>query len=115
MRTEHVEQRELVQWFRQTYSPVLIFAIPNGGQRTLATASRLKVEGVVPGIPDLFVPEWLLWVEMKRAKNGQLSPAQAEKIEYLTAVCGHDVIVGAGMEDARNKITAFAQSCTFMK
>ena len=105
MRTEHVEQRELVQWFRQTYS-VLIFAIPNGGQRSLATASRLKVEGVVAGIPDLFVPEWSLWIEMKRVKGGRLSPAQVERIEYLTASCGHEVIVGAGFEDAREKILA---------
>jgi hypothetical protein len=101
-----VEQRELVQWFRRTYEQVLIFAIPNGGQRSIATASSLKVEGVVPGIPDLFVPEWLLWIEMKRVKNGKLSPAQVEKIEYLTSVCGHRAIVGLGFDDAREKILA---------
>ena len=30
--SEHLEQREFVRWFRQTYKGVRIFAIPNGGQ-----------------------------------------------------------------------------------
>lgn len=34
----------------------LIFAIPNGGQRSKATAGKLKAEGVRAGIPDLFLP-----------------------------------------------------------
>ena len=68
--TEHEEQREYVRWFRQAYPEVRIMAIPNGGARSPATASRLKAEGVSPGVPDLFVPAWGLWVEMKRAKGG---------------------------------------------
>ena len=59
--TEHEEQRELVRWFRQGYKGVRIFAIPNGGARSIATAGRLKVEGVSPGVPDLFIPAWRLW------------------------------------------------------
>ena len=56
--TEHEEQREVVRWFRQTYKGVRIFAIPNGGARSPATAGRLKAEGVSSGVPDLFVPAW---------------------------------------------------------
>lgn len=104
--TEHEEQRELVRWFRQTYREVRIFAIPNGGARSKATAGRLKVEGVSPGVPDLFVPAWRLWVEMKRTKGGSLSAEQKDWIAYLESVefC---CIVGKGADDAKAKISAF--------
>ena len=97
--TEHEEQREYVRWFRQTYPDVRIMAIPNGGARSQATAGRLKAEGVSPGVPDLFVPAWGLWVEMKRAKGGKVSPEQKEWHSYL-ASCGYRVIIGLGQTDA---------------
>jgi hypothetical protein len=103
MKTEHEEQRELVKWFRQTYVQVLIFAIPNGGARSIATAGRLKAEGVVKGVPDLFVPAWELWIEMKRTKGGSLSPDQNLMHLYLKSV-GYQVIVAKGFEDARQQI-----------
>ncbi len=104
--SEHVEQSMLVQWFRRSYPNVLIFAIPNGGARSKATAGKLKVEGVVPGIPDLFVPEWKLWVEMKRTKGGVVSDEQFGMIDYLQSV-GYHVIVGKGAEHAKAQILEF--------
>ena len=103
--TEHEEQRELVRWFRQTWPGVRIFAIPNGGARSKATAGRLKAEGVSPGVPDLFIPAWGLWVEMKRQKGGALSAAQKDWIEYLT-ICGYRCIVAKGADDAMTQIRA---------
>ena len=103
--TEHEEQRELVRWFRQTYSGVRIFAIPNGGARSKATAGRLKAEGVASGVPDLFIPEWKLWIEMKRAKGGSLSPEQKDWIKYLESV-GFCCIVGKGAQDAKRQISS---------
>ena len=103
VRTEHEEQRDLVSWFRKTYPNVLCFAIPNGGQRSATTAAKLKVEGVTKGIPDLFVPEWNLWIEMKRVKGGVLSKEQKEVIEYLK-YCTHKVVIGLGFDDAKQKI-----------
>ena len=97
--TEPEEQREYVRWFRQTYPEVRILAIPNGGARSPATAGRLKAEGVSPGVPDLFIPAWGLWVEMKRAKGGKVSQEQKEWHSYL-AKCGYRVIVGLGQTDA---------------
>jgi hypothetical protein len=101
--SEHLEQARLVMWFRRSYPDTLIFAIPNGGLRSKSQAMKLKVEGVVPGIPDLFVPEWKLWIEMKKVKGGVVSKEQQLMIKYLQSV-GYDVIVGLGAEDAKAQI-----------
>lgn len=107
--TEHEEQRELVRWFRQGYRGVRIFAIPNGGQRSAATAVRLKVEGVSPGVPDLFIPEWRLWIEMKRTKGGSLSAEQKEWISYLEG-CGYTCFVAKGAAQAKEMVLGFVPS-----
>jgi hypothetical protein len=103
---EHEEQRELVRWFRQTWPGVRIFAIPNGGARSKATAGRLKAEGVSSGVPDLFIPAWGLWLEMKRIKGGSVSAEQKDWMAYLESV-GFSCIVGKGAEDAKGKLQAF--------
>jgi hypothetical protein len=103
MKTEHEEQRELVRWFRQTYPATLIFAIPNGGARSPATASRLKAEGVVKGVPDLFIPAWETWIEMKRVKGGSTSLEQDIMHLYLRGLF-YTVLVAKGFEDAKQQI-----------
>ena len=103
MNSEHIEQVRLVSWFRRQWPGVRIFAIPNGGGRSMAQGASLKAEGVQAGIPDLFVPEWSLWVEMKRQAGGVVSPIQRDWIEYLEGI-GHRVIVGRGFEDAKRQI-----------
>ena len=105
MKTEHEEQRELVQWFRRSGS-VRIFAIPNGGARSAGTGARLKAEGVSSGVPDLYVPAWNLWIEMKRESGGTVSAAQKDWIEYLESV-GHTVIVAHGKDAAIESICKF--------
>jgi len=104
--SEHYEQRELVMWFRQTWPGVRIFAIPNGGRRSISEAGRLKAEGVSSGVPDLFIPAWKLWVEMKRSKGGSVSAKQKDWMAYLESV-NHWCIVGKGADDAKAKISAF--------
>lgn len=104
--TEDHEQMMLVQWFRRTYPGVLIFSVPNGGHRHPAVAAKMKATGVVKGVPDLFVPAWRLWVEMKRAKGGSLSPEQKDWRDYLQGA-GYWVIVGKGADDAKRQISAF--------
>lgn len=108
IRSEHVEQREFVQWFRQTHKGVLIYAIPNGGKRNPREALKLKVEGVTKGIPDLHIPAWLLWVEMK-AEDGKVSPDQKEIAAYLEGE-GHKVIFAWGKEDAVKQVTDFIKT-----
>ena len=101
--SEHFEQRELVKWFRQSFDGVRIFAIPNGGARSITTAAKLKVEGVSAGVPDLYVPEWKLWIEMKRTKGGVVDKNQKDWHEYLTAI-GDRVIVCRGADEAKRMI-----------
>jgi hypothetical protein len=106
---ESDEQIMFVQKFRQQYVGVLIHSIPNGGLRQAREALRLKNEGVVKGIPDLFIPEWSLWVEMKRQKGSSLSTDQKEIISHLEDV-GHKVIVGYGWQDALLKVNQFKEN-----
>jgi len=101
--SEHLEQARVVSWFRQTYADTLIFAIPNGGLRSKSQALKLKVEGVVPGIPDLFIPAWRVWVEMKKEKGGVVSKEQQNMIKYLQSV-NYCVIVCLGAEDAKTQL-----------
>ena len=107
--SEDHEQMMLVQWFRRTYPDVRIFSVPNGGHRHPAVAATMKVTGVASGVPDLFVPAWRLWVEMKRTKGGSLSPEQKDWIKYLESV-GFCCIVGKGAEDAKRQISAFSST-----
>jgi hypothetical protein len=93
----------LVQWFRRTYPNVLIFSVPNGGHRRPAVAAKMKATGVVKGVPDLFIPAWELWVEMKRVKGGSTSLEQDMMHLYLRSV-GYKVIVTKGFEDAQRQI-----------
>ena len=105
---EHNIQCACVRWFNLQWPQYrgLLFAIPNGGARSKATAGKLKAEGVVPGVADLIllvptkyrVNAYLeaifpaLCIEMKTS-NGRQSPEQKEwqaKVErqgYRYAVC----------------------------
>lgn len=105
--SEHLEQVRLVSWFRRSYPDVRIFAVPNGGHRGAGQGLALKAEGVQAGVPDLHIPAWSLWVEMKRAKGGTVSPDQRDWIAYLEGI-GHRVIIGRGFEDAKRQIDVLA-------
>jgi hypothetical protein len=65
----------------------LVFAVPNGSYRTIGAATRLKMEGVKPGPPDVWCPVPRggytgLVIEMK-APGGSLSPEQADWLSAL--------------------------------
>ena len=104
--TEHTEQVQFVTAVRQFFPHVLVFSIPNGGFRMAKEASRLKAEGVLPGVPDLFIPEARgrshgLFIEMKRLglTKSSLSSAQKSVHDQLRAR-GYAVAVCYGFEDA---------------
>jgi hypothetical protein len=101
-RTEHVEQREFVQWVRQM-TPYLIYAIPNGGSRGRSQGATLKAEGVLAGMPDLHIPELRLWIEMK-ASGGVVSPVQRAIHKRLRAFDA--VVVCFSTQEAINVVAA---------
>ena len=103
---EHGEQVEFVRWFRARFPTILIYAVPNGGKRSMTEAKRLKEEGVVPGIPDLHVPVWRLWIEMKRQTGGRLSEDQKDVLDYLQTI-GDAVIVAKGCDDAVRQVADY--------
>lgn len=101
---EHNIQSACVRWFNLQWPEYrgLLFAVPNGGARSKATAGKLKAEGVVAGVADLILLVTriknyepmihALCIEMKTEK-GRQSPEQMEwqrKVEaqgYRYAVC----------------------------
>jgi len=99
--SESKEQIKLVNWAKKQRERCLelrwLHHIPNGGDRNIRVASKLKLEGVESGVFDLFLPvaRWKkhgLYIEMKYGNN-KLSKKQQEfkqfVIEqgYATAIC----------------------------
>lgn len=105
---EAEEQIGLLNWWRGRNFP-RIFHIPNGGYRDIKTARNMKAEGVDAGVPDLYCPEWRLWIEMKRQTQGRVSKDQQDWHGYLESI-GDTVIVGWGAQDASRKILMFLQN-----
>ena len=106
MSSESDEQIGFVTWWRLKYPTILLFHIPNGSWRNPVTATRLKKEGVVAGIPDLFCPKHLLWIEMKNVNGGKVSEEQFAMIDYLRRI-GHTVMIANGATDASRQVLDF--------
>lgn len=116
---EHKEQVNLIQWWKYTCKSlgipeVCLFAIPNGGQRNIITAAKLKCEGVRPGIPDLFLAypagEYCgLFIEMKRENGGVASEYQENCINIFNK-CGYRAIICHGWLDAKSAIVSYLKS-----
>lgn len=111
---EHLEQVEFVKWFNgvEKFRDLILFAIPNGGKRGIKTASKLKLEGVLSGTPDIqiLLPNGKsVFIEMKKEKGGKLSPAQIDFINKSQSL-GHTVIVANGCNEASKKFIEFLKS-----
>lgn len=91
--SEHDEQAAFFQiaGYMQSQYPQLrwLHAIPNGGARNVVVARKLKDEGVLKGIADVFLPYPCggyhgLYIEFKYGKN-KLTSEQREFLEYAAA------------------------------
>lgn len=107
--SEHKAQCAVIEWARwqgrsESFKDLLLlFAVPNGGLRDKGTGRRLKLEGVLPGVPDLFLPAARqgfhgLFIEMKSAQ-GRVSEEQKATIEAL-AINGYRVHVARSANEA---------------
>jgi hypothetical protein len=86
---EHELQKAYFGWARLHPEARRAYAIPNGGQRNVAVAAKLKAEGVRPGVLDVHLPlarggAHGLWIEHKAGKN-TMSQDQADEATALVA------------------------------
>jgi hypothetical protein len=112
---EHKEQVALIEWFRFQYPLIrgCLFAIPNGGVRNIGTAIKLKREGVMAGVSDLFLmvpksPKCGLFIEMK-AKGGKTQENQLE-FQKLAKNMGYEAQVCYGFVEARETIKNYLKT-----
>lgn len=86
--SEHQEQAKFVKWMRVNHPDLLIHSIPNGANlagsqmQRIKQWNKLRAEGALAGIPDLFVPELKLYIEFKYGNN-KLSDKQKKVIPKL--------------------------------
>ena len=100
-----------------------LHAIPNGGQRHIATATKLVATGSRSGVWDIFLPcpiqtEWAkhyagLYIDMKKAdkrnhKNGGLSDEQVEFGVYADKM-GYCIMVCYSWEEARDILIRYME------
>ena len=102
--SESKEQQALCRWLDR--ESIFYFSIPNGGLRDIITAAILKKEGLKPGIPDLFFPDFKLFIEMKDRDKGRASKAQIEMMARLRK-SGYICEVCAGAKEAHNILKKF--------
>lgn len=103
--TEAGEQIAFIQWARN--NGILALHIPNGEYRDKRTASRLKLMGVVAGVPDVFVPALHAFIEFKSEK-GRLSAAQREMISTLEQA-GYQVALCRSAQEAVDFVKALME------
>ena len=108
---EHELQVACVRWFRYQYNGLLLMSIPNGGWRKKTTAGKLKAEGAMAGVPDLFLAHPSngyhgLWIEMKNGKKGRLSDNQKTIIPQLEKE-GYKVAVARTFEEFQSHVRAY--------
>lgn len=112
--TEAQEQMWLIQWTKR-HGPdksLHLLHIPNGGGRSKAQGAALKLQGVQPGVPDLFLPVACngchgLWIELK-STDPKTKPSDDQDL-WLTylSLAGYRAIVCHGFEAARDAILTY--------
>jgi len=101
--TEHQIQSAFFKWWDMNYRSPLAWAVPNGGFRHITTAIKLKLEGVRPGIPDVFISipkgKWSgLFLEFK-TKTGTLTKPQKFYLDALSKA-GYQTAVVRSVDEA---------------
>jgi hypothetical protein len=82
-------------------SEAVAFAIPNGGHRAKRVAIALREEGVVSGVPYIFImhQRQAYFLEMKKPKGGRVSREQKAMMARLVAA-GAICAVAQGLDQA---------------
>jgi len=113
---EDAEQAAVFTW--ASYYPRLrwLHSIPNGGNRNIREAARLKKQGVKPGVADIFLPIPMdpyhgLYIEMKRQKKDGRSVITEDQVDFLMAAKkqGYRCEVCYGAESAIRAIVLYVK------
>ena len=101
---EHRIQKQIVEYL--SLNKVEVFAIPNGGNRDIITASILKQEGVRRGVSDLIIigKNNIYFIEIKTQKGKQsIYQKDFENVVNKSNVCKYEV--WRSLDDAENFIS----------
>lgn len=120
LNSEHLQQAALIDWTNRQeikeYYPLLqwLYAVPNGGDRAMAVAVKMKAEGVKKGVPDLFLPVprkgyYGFYIEMKYG-NGTTSREQKNFLNLADAHGYHTGIYRC-WHDARDALIEYLEAC----
>jgi len=111
--TEFQEQVALMNWcnIHPDRRLRLVYAHANGARMSIGAAVKLKQSGAKKGIPDLFLPVgnggyFGLYIEMKRVKDGVVSPEQRRWIALLNEQ-GYFATVCKGCDEAIDVISNY--------
>lgn len=90
---EHIEAVALIRWVRLSTArfPALatFYHVPNGGDRNIVVASKMKAEGVKPGVSDYCLPAarggfFGLYIELK-SLTGRKRKSQRDFLDLVRA------------------------------
>ncbi len=120
-------QKSCVTWFRLQYPrlALLLFAVPNGGQRTRRTyvkngqvysycpeGRKLRQEGELKGVSDLILLKpnsryASLCIEMKTTQKGSAQSPEQEAWEKAVTEAGNKYVVCRSLDDFMDTIKAY--------
>jgi len=103
---ESCEQINFFLWVKFNHPNLIIFSIPNGNLRNKAVAAKLKREGVLPGVSDIFCPELKLWIEMKRVKGSSTSKEQRQFLADMIKL-GYRAEIAKGFIEAKKIVLKY--------
>jgi len=111
---EHMEQAKFTAFMRTYHPSILFFAIPNGGYRTASEAARLKAEGVLAGVADIFVAQskegvretisYGLFLEFKAPGKSNTQSAAQKEFEEKALVRGYGYAIVDSAADAVREV-----------
>lgn len=99
-------------WLRYKFPNLVFFAIPNGGRRNPFEMARMKLCGVLNGVPDTFLAHAAggfhgLFIEFK-SDSGRLSESQSALIPKIESE-GYLVAVVRSFEEFERLITEYVR------
>lgn len=113
---EHDIQCACVRWFSCMYPQLKgrLFAVPNGGKRSIKTASDMKAEGVISGVADLVLLKsnnkyGALLIEMKTPK-GRQSYTQKNWEQLVTSDGEYKYVVCRSLDDFMREVIAYLKN-----